>query len=362
MLLLLLRGNRSPALKKVKHYSVQRVIGDGRCIFRALVKGMGINLKSRAERDDADVLCDNDKEFTQGIGAYKVLVPVDGKLQPCVFLDTPEHEAFGAMRARGAKVTDIAVIVVAADDGIRPQTNEAIAHAKAAGVPIVIAINKIDKDGANPDRLMQELSSIGLVPEDWGGDIPMVQISALRWTNVDDLLEIIMLVAEELKANPNRNAKGTVIEAGLQKSRGPVATFIVQNGTLKKGDIVVSGEAYGKPRLPSAQPLSRPAVYCPVTKSLLLSRSLLSNVHCPATIGPAQALSPVQQSQLSSHDHQLLRPVPSSSPRSPATTTTLAVSIFSPLSFPTRTVICPRRVHPFQFLPQSMLSQSQLNL
>ncbi|KAM7254703.1 hypothetical protein ACFE04_019944 [Oxalis oulophora] len=229
MLLLLLRGNRSPALKKVKHYSVQRVIGDGRCIFRALVKGMGINLKSRAERDD-----------------MLVLVPVDGKLQPCVFLDTPEHEAFGAMRARGAKVTDIAVIVVAADDGIRPQTNEAIAHAKAAGVPIVIAINKIDKDGANPDRVMQELSSIGLVPEDWGGDIPM--ISALRWTNVDDLLEIIMLVVElkELKANPNRNAKGTIIEEGFQKSRGPVATFIVQNGTLKKGDIVVSGEAYGK--------------------------------------------------------------------------------------------------------------------
>ncbi|KAM7253499.1 hypothetical protein ACFE04_021653 [Oxalis oulophora] len=219
---------------------------DGRCIFRALVKGMGINLKSRAKRDDADVLCDNDKEFTQGIGAYKVLVPVDGKLQPCVFLDTPGHEAFGAMRARGAKVTDIAVIVVAADDGIHPQTNEAIAHAKAADVPIVITINKIDKDGANPDKVMQELSSIGLVPEDWGGDIPMVQISALRWTNVDDLLEIIMLVAEELKANPNGNAKGTVIEAGLQKSRGPVATFIVQNETLKKGDIVVSGEAYGK--------------------------------------------------------------------------------------------------------------------
>ncbi|KAI9186870.1 hypothetical protein LWI28_021744 [Acer negundo] len=149
--------------------------------------------------------------ITQGIGAYKLLVPVDGKLQPCVFLDTPGHEAFGAMRARGARVTDIAVIVVAADDGIRPQTNEAIAHAKAAGVPIVIAINKIDKDGANPDRVMQELSSIGLMPEDWGGDIPMVKISALKGENVDDLLETIMLVAElqELKANPHRNAKGT---------------------------------------------------------------------------------------------------------------------------------------------------------
>ncbi|KAK9269118.1 hypothetical protein L1049_000887 [Liquidambar formosana] len=188
--------------------------------------------------------------ITQGIGAYKVLVPVDGKLQPCVFLDTPGHEAFGAMRARGARVTDIAIIVVAADDGIRPQTNEAIAHAKAAGVPTVIAISKIDKDGANPERVMQELSSIGLMPEDWGGDIPMVQISALKGENVDDLLETVMLVAElqELKANPHRNAKGTVIEAGLHKSKGPVATFIVQNGTLKRGDIVVCGEAFGKVR------------------------------------------------------------------------------------------------------------------
>ncbi|XWS10307.1 hypothetical protein CRYUN_Cryun39dG0064800 [Craigia yunnanensis] len=188
--------------------------------------------------------------ITQGIGAYKVLVPIDGKSQPCVFLDTPGHEAFGAMRARGARVTDIVVIVVAADDGIRPQTNEAIAHAKAAGVPIVIAINKIDKDGANPERVMQELSSIGLMPEDWGGDIPMVQISALKGQNIDDLLETVMLVAElqELKANPDRNAKGTVIEAGLHKSKGPVATFIVQNGTLKRGDVVVCGGAFGKVR------------------------------------------------------------------------------------------------------------------
>lgn len=188
--------------------------------------------------------------ITQGIGAYQVLVPVDGKLQPCVFLDTPGHEAFGAMRARGARVTDIAIIVVAADDGIRPQTSEAIAHAKAAGVPIVIAINKIDKDGASPERVMQELSSIGLMPEDWGGDIPMVQISALKGENVDDLLETVMLVAElqELKANPHRNAKGTVIEAGLHKSKGPTATFIVQNGTLKRGDVVVCGGAFGKVR------------------------------------------------------------------------------------------------------------------
>lgn len=188
--------------------------------------------------------------ITQGIGAYKVQVPIDGKLRPCVFLDTPGHEAFGAMRARGARVTDIAVIVVAADDGIRPQTREAIAHANAAGVPIVIAINKIDKDGANPERVMEELSSIGLMPEDWGGDIPMVQISALKGENVDDLLETVMLVAElqELKANPHRNAKGTVIEAGLDKAKGPVATFIVQNGTLKLGDVVVCGEAFGKVR------------------------------------------------------------------------------------------------------------------
>ncbi|KAK7243965.1 hypothetical protein RIF29_38780 [Crotalaria pallida] len=188
--------------------------------------------------------------ITQGIGAYKVQVPFDGKQLPCVFLDTPGHEAFGAMRARGASVTDIAIIVVAADDGIRPQTSEAIAHAKAAGVPIIIAINKIDKDGANPDRVMQELSSIGLMPEDWGGDVPMVQISALKGTNVDDLLETVMLVAElqELKANPDRSAKGTVIEAGLDKSKGPFATFIVQNGSLKRGDIVVCGEAFGKVR------------------------------------------------------------------------------------------------------------------
>lgn len=188
--------------------------------------------------------------ITQGIGAYKVQVPVDGKPQSCVFLDTPGHEAFGAMRARGARVTDIIIIVVAADDGVRPQTNEAIAHAKAAGVPIIIAINKIDKDGSNPDRVMQELSQAGLMPEEWGGDILMVKISALNGENVDELLETVMLVAEiqELKANPYRKAKGTCIEAGLEKSRGPVSTLVVQNGTLRRGDIVVCGEAFGKVR------------------------------------------------------------------------------------------------------------------
>ncbi|PKA53564.1 Translation initiation factor IF-2, chloroplastic [Apostasia shenzhenica] len=179
--------------------------------------------------------------ITQGIGAYKVQVPVDGKPQSCVFLDTPGHEAFGSMRARGAQVTDIAIIVVAADDGVRPQTIEAIAHAKAAG---------IDKEGASPDRVMQELSQAGLMPEEWGGDIPMVKISALKGENVDELLETVMLVAElqELKANPQRKAKGTCIEAGLEKSRGPVSTLIVQNGTLRRADIVVCGEAFGKVR------------------------------------------------------------------------------------------------------------------
>lgn len=188
--------------------------------------------------------------ITQGIGAYTVFVPVDDNLKPCVFLDTPGHEAFSAMRARGAKVTDIAIIVVAADDGVRPQTNEAIAHAKAADVPIVVAMNKIDKEGASPERVMQELASIGLMPEEWGGDIPMVPVSARTGENVNELLETVMLVAElqELKANPDRNAKGTVIEASLHNSRGPLATFLVQNGTLKKGDIVVCGESYGKVR------------------------------------------------------------------------------------------------------------------
>ncbi|KAG0471419.1 hypothetical protein HPP92_015965 [Vanilla planifolia] len=188
--------------------------------------------------------------ITQGIGAYKVQVLIDGNPHSCVFLDTPGHEAFGAMRARGARVTDIAIIVVAADDGVRPQTNEAIAHARAAGVPIIVAINKIDKEGASPERVMQELSQVGLMAEEWGGDIPMVKISALKGDNVDELLETVMLVAElqELKANPHRKAKGTCIEAALDKSRGPVSSLIVQNGTLRRGDIVVCGGAFGRVR------------------------------------------------------------------------------------------------------------------
>ncbi|BBN05050.1 translation initiation factor IF-2 [Marchantia polymorpha subsp. ruderalis] len=188
--------------------------------------------------------------ITQGIGAYRVLVPVGEEKQACVFLDTPGHQAFSAMRARGARVTDIAVIVVAADDGVRPQTLEAIAHAKAANVPIVVAINKIDKDGANAERVMQELASNNLMIEDWGGDVPAVQVSAKTGQNVDSLLETIMLLAEiaDLRANPDRSAKGTVIEACLDKTRGTLATLLIQNGTLRKGDVVLCGESYGKVR------------------------------------------------------------------------------------------------------------------
>ncbi|CAM6092922.1 unnamed protein product [Calypogeia fissa] len=188
--------------------------------------------------------------ITQGIGAYRVLVQVGDEKQDCVFLDTPGHQAFSAMRARGARVTDIAVIVVAADDGVRPQSIEAIAHAKAAGVPFVVAINKMDKEGAQPERVMQELSSHGVMVEDWGGDVPAVQVSAKVGTGVESLLDTIMLIAEiqELRANPDRSAKGTVIEARLDKTRGTVATLLVQNGTLRKGDVVLCGESYGKVR------------------------------------------------------------------------------------------------------------------
>ncbi|NES69388.1 MAG: translation initiation factor IF-2, partial [Okeania sp. SIO2D1] len=160
------------------------------------------------------------------------------------------HEAFTAMRARGARVTDVAVLVVAADDGVQPQTIEAISHAKAAGVPLIVAINKVDKEEANPDRVKQELMEHGLVPEEWGGDAIMVPVSAIQKQNLDSLLEMILLVSEveDLQANPERLAKGTIIEAHLDKARGPVATLLVQNGTLKVGDIVVAGSVYGKVR------------------------------------------------------------------------------------------------------------------
>ena len=184
--------------------------------------------------------------ITQHIGAYRVRIH-DKKI---TFLDTPGHEAFTTMRMRGAQVTDIAILVVAADDGVMPQTVEAINHAKAAGVTVIVAINKIDKEGANPDRIKQELTEYELIPEEWGGDTICVPISAKFNQNIDELLEMVILVAEmkELKANPNRNAKGTVIEAQLDKGRGPVATVLVQNGTLKAGDVVVAGTAVGKVR------------------------------------------------------------------------------------------------------------------
>jgi len=188
--------------------------------------------------------------ITQHIGAYHVDVVHDGKTQQVVFLDTPGHEAFTAMRARGARVTDIAILVVAADDGVQPQTIEAISHAKAAEVPIVVAINKIDKPDAQPERVKQELTEFGLVSEEWGGDTIMVPVSAIKGENLDTLLEMILLVAEvgELSANPNRPAKGTVIEANLDKSRGSVATLLVQNGTLRVGDTLVAGSVFGKVR------------------------------------------------------------------------------------------------------------------
>ena len=185
--------------------------------------------------------------ITQHIGAYRV--KIGGK--PITFLDTPGHAAFTSMRARGAQVTDIAILVVAADDGVMPQTIEAINHAKAANVPIIVAVNKIDKQGANPDRVLQQLTEYELVPEEWGGDVICVPVSAKTKMGIQDLLENILLVAEvkELKANPDRLAKGTVIEAKLDKGRGPVATILVQNGTLKSGDSVIAGTAVGRVRV-----------------------------------------------------------------------------------------------------------------
>jgi translation initiation factor IF-2 len=202
--------------------------------------------------------------ITQHIGASEV-TSKDGKR--LVFLDTPGHEAFTSMRARGARVTDIAVIVVAADDGVMPQTLEAISHAKAAKVPLVIAMNKIDKPDSNPDRVRTELAEAGVVVEDFGGDTPLVPVSAKTRVGIEELLEMILLVADlqELKANPKRPAIGTVIEAQLSKGRGPVATLIVQTGTLRVGDIVVAGNTYGKikaletangKRVPKAGPAS----------------------------------------------------------------------------------------------------------
>jgi translation initiation factor IF-2 len=184
--------------------------------------------------------------ITQHIGAYIVM----HEKKPIVFLDTPGHEAFTAMRARGASVTDIVILVVAADDGVMPQTREAIDHVKAAGVPIVVAVNKVDKPTAKPDRVRQQLSDAGLVPEEWGGDVIMVDVSAKEGDGIPQLLEMVLLVAEmqELKGDPAASPEGVVIEAQLDKGKGPVATVIVQKGTLKRGDIVLFGSAWGKIR------------------------------------------------------------------------------------------------------------------
>ncbi|WP_302194213.1 translation initiation factor IF-2 [uncultured Ruminococcus sp.] len=185
--------------------------------------------------------------ITQHIGAYQVRY--EGK--DITFLDTPGHEAFTAMRARGANITDIAILVVAADDGIMPQTVESINHAKAAGITVIVAINKMDKEGANPDRIKEELTKYGMVCEEWGGDVICVPVSAKTGEGIDDLLENILLVAEtsELKANPGRRAKGTVVEARLDKGRGPIATLLVQNGTLHVGDVIIAGTAVGRVRV-----------------------------------------------------------------------------------------------------------------
>ena len=184
--------------------------------------------------------------ITQHIGAYRV----EAGGRKITFLDTPGHAAFTSMRARGAQVTDVAILVVAADDGIMPQTIEAINHARAAEVPIVVAINKMDKEGANPDRIKQQLTEYGLVPEDWGGTTIVCPISAKRGEGIENLLEMVLLSADmlELKANPNRSANGSVIEAKLDKGRGPVATVLVQNGTLKAGDVIIAGTAVGRVR------------------------------------------------------------------------------------------------------------------
>src|SRR5699024_5136054 len=182
----------------------------------------------------------------QHIGAYQV--KANGK--KVTFLDTPGHAAFTTMRARGAEVTDITILVVAADDGVMPQTVEAINHAKAADVPIIVAMNKIDKPEANPDRVQQQLTEHGLIPEDWGGDTIFVPVSAIKGEGIDELLEMILLVAEveEYKANPDKRARGIVIEAELDKGRGAVARLLVQNGTLNVGDALVAGSYFGKVR------------------------------------------------------------------------------------------------------------------
>src|SRR5690606_18949948 len=184
--------------------------------------------------------------ITQHIGAYQV----EAHGRKLTFLDTPGHEAFTAMRARGAQVTDIAVLVVAADDGVMPTTREAIAHIKSANVPMVVAVNKIDLPAANPDRVKQQLAELEVMPEEWGGDVPFVEVSAKEGLGIDDLLEVLLLVADlhELKANPDKMATGVVVEASVQSSRGPVTTLLVQSGTLNLRDVIVAGSTWGRIR------------------------------------------------------------------------------------------------------------------
>lgn len=189
--------------------------------------------------------------ITQRIGAYQVTVNLEGEPRKITFLDTPGHEAFTAMRARGAELTDVAILVVAADDGVMPQTVEAINHAQAAHVPIVVAVNKIDKPGANPDKVRGQLTEYGLVPEEYGGNTMFVDISAKQGTNVDKLLEAVLLTADaelDLRANPDMDARGATVEARLDKGRGAVATVLVQSGTLHIGDAIVAGTSYGRVR------------------------------------------------------------------------------------------------------------------
>ncbi|KUI25881.1 translation initiation factor IF-2 [Mycobacterium sp. GA-2829] len=189
--------------------------------------------------------------ITQHIGAYQVLTELDGNERLITFIDTPGHEAFTAMRARGAKATDIAILVVAADDGVMPQTVEAINHAQAADVPIVVAVNKIDKEGADPAKIRGQLTEYGLIPEEYGGDTMFVDISAKQGTNIEQLLEAVLLTADaslDLRANPDMEAQGVAIEAHLDRGRGPVATVLIQRGTLRVGDSIVAGDAYGRVR------------------------------------------------------------------------------------------------------------------
>jgi translation initiation factor IF-2 len=200
---------------------------------------------------DANVVSDEAGGITQHIGAYQVATEVDGAERKLTFIDTPGHEAFTAMRMRGAQATDIAVLVVAADDGVMPQTIEALNHAKAADVPIVVAVNKIDKPESDPSKVRGQLTEYGLVPEEYGGDVMFVDVSAKSHLNIDGLLESLVLTADaalDLRANPDQDAQGLVIEAHLDRGRGPVSTVLVQRGTLRVGDSVVAERPTGRPK------------------------------------------------------------------------------------------------------------------